>query len=470
MTSLVLRSLFVMAVLSFLPAKNLEIITTYDPPNHELLDVEISGDYAYVPGGLGGLNIIDISVPAAPVAVSQYSGYGCDFGRLYAWSVAGDFAYGSGRDCGIKVVDVSNPMIPFHVANYRSAEHPRYEQTDVLFEPEGNSYLYAAAHKAGVEILDITFPERIDHVSTVLTENAWAVEVAADGDFVYVADGASGIKILDVRVAGEAAIIGAVESSGTAKDVIEAGNFIFVAVGARGVDMFDVSDKENPLLVANYNTTGYASRIAVSGNHVAVSDWDDVEILEWSDAPSLTLAGYKNSGGRVMAINMVEDVVFSAEWRFFRTFRFGSIEDSDIDLSLRSVDFQHTADGECRDTSLVITNNGLAALTIIDARTDHEDYNVSFPSETVLPGESMTATISYCALSGRGLAFLTIESSDPDEPTVSVRMEGNSPFGLEAGETAPDFSLQVVNDVNGNEIKLSELRDQIVIVAFFASW
>ena len=52
-------------------ALNLTPLATFDPSNFELLDVEISGDFAYIPGGLQGLNILNISDPAAPQPLQQ---------------------------------------------------------------------------------------------------------------------------------------------------------------------------------------------------------------------------------------------------------------------------------------------------------------------------------------------------------------------------------------------------------------
>lgn len=305
-------------------------------------------------------------------------------------------------------------------------------------------------------------------MTSVPTENAWAVKVF--GELLFVADGAGGLKIIDISQPLDPSVIGMSQTSGTAKDVAmePSGNFVFVAVGAGGVDMINVSDPANPYVAVNYNTTGYASRVAVSGNIVAVSDWDDVEVLQWGNDPSLTLAGYKNSGGRVMAINMVDDVIFSAEWRFFRTFRFGEIEDPDIDLSRRVIDFPHTEIGECRESVLEVMNNGLSQLIINNVFIDHEDYSLNMPVESISPGEYIEAEITYCAASESGNAAFGINTNDPDESFVEVTLEGNSTWGLEAGEEAPDFSLSSVNGF-GN-ITLSELEGRVVVIAFFASW
>ncbi|MCH8010638.1 MAG: hypothetical protein IIA61_01615 [Candidatus Marinimicrobia bacterium] len=463
--------LALLLVVTGMKAKNLTKIGVYNPPNFELLDIEIYGNFAYVPAGLGGLSIINISDPANPVSVAGYRAYGCEYGRIYAWHVNDNFAYGSGRSCGIKILDISTPSNPVFISGYGSGSSRTYEQTDGYIYQDGSSILFAAVHTAGVEIIDVSFPGSPDLISLVSTKNAWAVEVSNDGQFVYVADGAGGFKIIDVTVLDSPYIIGSAQCSGTAKDVWTVGNFSFVAVGAGGVDMFDISDPTNPVLVANYNTSGYASRVAVSGNLVAVSDWDDVEVLQWDSTPSLELVGYKNTGGRVMAINIVDDVVYSAEWRFFRTFRFGTISAPDIDVSKRSIDIPHTESGECRDTTLYITNNGMSPLEIQSVSIDDDEYEIIFPGDQIMPGITLSANIIYCPNSESGFASLTIHTNDPDESQISVSIEGNSPYGIESGETAPDFTLPVVNGYGEITLsKLTEVEGQIVLMAFFASW
>lgn len=460
------RLLLVFVLIASVPVPiegwNLRYLSSFTPLNFELLDVEIAGHYAYVPGGLDGLAVIDISDPSSPQTVGLHYASGCEFGRIYSVHVSGDYAYGTGRYCGIKVIDVSNPNNPIEVSGYRPRENS-YEHSDGR-----GDYLFAAAHTAGVEIIDITRPESLQFVASVSTENAWAVAVSETGDRVYVADGAGGLKIIDVSDPQVPEVLGKVATSGTAKDVAVAGSYVFLAVGAAGVDMIDVSDAANPVLVSNYNTTGYASRVSVSDSLIAVSDWDDVEILRWDDSPSLSLAGYKNTGGRVMAVNMTGDIIYSAEWISFRIFQFGPIDGPDLDVSNRHVGIPFTEVGECRETSLALTNSGVETLVIEDVVIGHSDYEISVSNWEIPQGEMAEGIITYCASSGNGHTSFRILSNDPDEPEVGVGLEGNSPWGLDVGQEAPDFTLPSVNDYG--DITLSELQGRVVVIAFFASW
>jgi hypothetical protein len=378
---------------------------------------------------------------------------------MYAWSVQGGYAYGSGRYCGIQVVDVSTPSNPLYETSYGMSGRS-YEHSDI----NGN-YLYAAAHTHGIEIVDISNPLSPQSVSSFPAENAWAVDEYQG--LLYVADGQAGLKIIDVSNPQQPILLGQAGGSGTAKDVVAQGNYAFLAVGAGGVDMFDVSDPYQPTLVANYNTSGYASRIALSDSLIAVSDWDDVEVLKWDDSPSLSLAGYKSTDGRVMAINMVDDIVFSAEWTLFRTFRFGPITEPDLDLSLHTMDFPHTEIDSCDDSTFNLANNGQTDL-LLNATMIGSDFNFNFPDTVLAPGELIQGKVTYCATNEDASGLLSIQSNDPDENNISVFLRGNTPWGVEAGEAAPDFTLSSVNGFG--DITLSELLGKVIVVSFFATW
>ena len=53
-------------------AKNLTLEHRINPPNRELMDVEIFGDIMIIPGNLDGYDFYDISVPTEPVIISNF--------------------------------------------------------------------------------------------------------------------------------------------------------------------------------------------------------------------------------------------------------------------------------------------------------------------------------------------------------------------------------------------------------------
>jgi Tfp pilus assembly protein PilE len=74
------------------------------------LDVQIVGNYAYVADNFSGLQIIDISNPAAPTLKGNYD----TSGNAYGVQIVGNYAYVADYGGGLKIIDVSdftNPSI-----------------------------------------------------------------------------------------------------------------------------------------------------------------------------------------------------------------------------------------------------------------------------------------------------------------------------------------------------------------------
>lgn len=62
--------------------------------------------------------------------------------------------------------------------------------------------------------------------------------------------------------------------------------------------------------------------------------------------------------------------------------------------------------------------------------------------------------------------FILASCSSPQEKTGGGS-SGASQVGLQAGNTAPDFTLK---DIDGKNVKLSDYRGKIVVVNFFGVW
>ena len=140
---------------------------------------------------------------------------------------------------------------------------------------------------------------------------------------------------------------------------------MYVAIGSDGVDIYDISDPANPIFLDNYNTNTLAHRISPFENKLAVSDWDDVDILQW-DGSSLNRVGYKNTGNRTMAIATKDNYIYSAEWASVQAFEYGPVDGPDIDLSTLELNYPYVNSGDSYSLFLDIINNGSSALTIID--------------------------------------------------------------------------------------------------------
>jgi len=465
--------LLLLFLLSLLPppdlaALNLERLSDSPLSNLELLDVEYDNGFIAIPAGLGGTVIVDVSDPSNPTQVASHLDSQCRFGRYYNtylglsdYSPLGDgILIGAGRDCPLTILSVDESHNIEFLSNYQTGE---FSYEDVA---KRDSVLVLAAHADGIEIVNVSNALVPLPMGRLALDNAWAVRI--EGNYVYVADGGSGLTVVDISDPYNPSVAGRVQTEGSAKDVRVRNGYAFLALGDPGVAMIDVTDPTSPFLVDVYNTTGLAAHIGVNDSVVAVADWDDVEILRYSSGNSLERAGYKNTGGRIMGVDMYENTVYVADWRKLVTYRFGEIAGADIDVDLTDINFPRTQIGESRDTTFVITSNGLSTLTVDSIRVSNSDFAIEYARPADLaPGEVLPVTITYTPTTDAlGFQIISIYSNDTDDPRIRLDLLGNN-LNLNVGDPAPEFTLPVLD---AGDVTLSELRGRVVVLSFFASW
>ena len=456
---LILISIFV----QFLSGKNLVIHNTYDPTARELLDAEIVGNTLILPGNLQGIEFYDISIPQNPVHLDnlQIQGGGGGGGgntRCFYARGTGNVVYITTHR-GVAIVNISNPSNPQFSGYISGTQGNQYvlEDMDIL----GN-ILAVSAHADGVFLYDFSNPANPTLISTIPAINAWTVRFYEN--LVYIGDG-DFIRILDVSNIQNPIEVYDWSTGSAVKDLSIDNGVLYTALGSEGVSVYDLSNPELPFFLANHNTTGLANRVQIFDGKCAVSDWDDVEILEW-DGSDLNLVGFKANGRRTMAINASGNYIYSAEWRYLQVFEYGQIQDADIDISTWELNYPYVENGDSYTLSVDVTNNGNSTLIIEDQYISNTDFQINNLLQNLNPGESQTVDITYFADAGNSSSGYLIFTNDPDEPQIAVELNGNID-GINIGDPAPDFELDVIANGSGS-FQLSDHLGQIVVLAFFA--
>lgn len=461
--------LFVFFLAFALEARNLTFVRTINPINYELIDVEVDGDWMIIPAGLGGAELYDLSDPRQPKSVGSMDLRRCRWGRSYNWDIEGTLAIGTARECGFAVYDISTPSDPT-LLEHRVADNDfdgvgrevSLEDVEIV----GNLAIFAA-HGSGLVFYDISVPSSPRFIRYFETQNAWSL--AVHDNFVFVADGEDGIKIIRIDNPLSPQLRGSAPTSGAAQDIQYRDGELFVAVGTAGVDVFDVSSPANPTLLANYETSGFTSRVAVHNDLVSLSSWDQLHVLRWQK-PNLELVGYKNTGGRLMAVGSPGgNIIYAAEWEELHVYEFGPVESSDIDASTRVLDFGEVAFDEQATLQLTLENNGDSPLQVQDIAFTYDDFDTPSKSFTIAPHSEKTIDVIYTPtrlfVGGNMIVF----SNDPDEPQIYIETRGNNSDEVQPGDIADNFELPVL--VNGSgTLSLEELRGRVVVLAIFASW
>ena len=108
--------------------------------------------------------------------------------------------------------------------------------------------------------------------------------VTVVGDTAYVANGSSGLQIIDVSNPASPTLIGSVDTPGSVREVTVIGDTAYVAEGG-GLQIINVSNPVSPILIGFVDTPGYAQGVTVVENTAYVVDWSGLQIIDVSNPP-----------------------------------------------------------------------------------------------------------------------------------------------------------------------------------------
>ena len=260
----------------------------------------VSGGYAYA-ADLSELVIIDVSDPAKATPVGRFEARA----GIDAVAVSDGYAY-LGTEFGLEMVDISTPgdahrvgachdIWPWRLAiisNYAYAlrfwadlgivdlspvANPQRlgslgltNLSPVLLTLSGTHAYFASGVQ--VALVDVTDPLQMQLVSEYLATNGLVQNIAASGNYVYLAKGSSGLEIVDVSDPAHPRRAARLLIADAIADVALCGNYAYLADLALGLLVVDISDPANPRLIGGVNNGGGSDHVAVSGGYAYVSD------------------------------------------------------------------------------------------------------------------------------------------------------------------------------------------------------
>lgn len=172
---------------------------------------------------------------------------------------------------------------------------------------------YVADGYSGLQIIDVSDPNMPTIVSSIDTPGyATSVTLSGDGTIAYVADNTSGLQIIDVSDPTVPTILASINTPRNATRVTLSadGTKVFMADGYAGLRIIDVSDPAVPIILASINTPGYAEGVALSADDTKayVADGNlGLLIIDMSDLTTVTILSSVNTPGNA------ENVVLSAD-------------------------------------------------------------------------------------------------------------------------------------------------------------
>jgi hypothetical protein len=432
---------------------NLRLLGHNEVNRYHLMDVEISGDRAFVCNGLGtGLELYDISNPVNPTR-TWTGGPDCWRARAYGDTVLFMFCRLDGT------VRVGITGTPTNRGTYNPPGNREALEGGALV----GDTLYTAAHQNGIYVIDCSNPStiaKVGGISLAPTAAAWNVE--SRDSFLFVANGRHGLAV--IALAGSPRRIADLPLPGLANDIVLDGAVAAVSLGAAGFATVDVSDPYAPVLLDTAGTGGSCWGLGIAGHLVACGSWRVLELFDISDPGDIRPAGWDNSQTWALGADIRDDsLVVIADWQGMSCYGVGADSGADIDVYPEVLDFG--AVSGTRDTTVIVRNTGA---TVLDVTSLGFPTGITAESSSfaIPAGDSFLLRVS-AAGSGQAGAAIIYTSNDPDERLWSQEVYKNNSGFPQYGSTAPDFTLQ---GSDGRSHTLSDYRGRVVYLIFGASW
>jgi hypothetical protein len=259
--------------------------------------IRVAGDLAFAALEAGGMQIVDISDPAAP----ELRGH---FGGVWVADVCPvqDTPYLVAVGSGLYVLDTTDPDRPSLAGSFQPEQtNVSYYAVETTKEAAYSLFHEGYAHMRffGLHVLDmsdLTAPALITSTFQSGPPNG----LALGDDRLYVAAGTRGLEIVDVSEPGLPMFLGSSLELGTpAGEVAVSNGLAYVAAWSQGLQIFDVNSPDRLGLVGELALPGQARGIEVRGDRVYIAaDDHGLYIVDVADPEVPTLLGGYDIGWR----------------------------------------------------------------------------------------------------------------------------------------------------------------------------
>lgn len=272
--------------------EDLDEVGFYDVPT-SARDVALRGNYAYLSDGQQGIRTLDLDNPRAPREV----GFNDQMGITRELVVRDDFAYVT-DELGLKIVSIADPLTP-EIRGFLGTGG-----IATAVDVEG-SYAYVADGAFGMRVINIADPAAPQAVGAPFDTLGEAQGIDVFGSYAFIADGPGGLHIVNVSEPGNPTTSNVVHEITDAKDVVFRANYAFVLNGAQGLQIVDVVKPAAPEIVASLDLPGAGSRLEINGAYLFVANrTEGVQVVYIQDVTNPQLVGEAGVPGGALGLGV----------------------------------------------------------------------------------------------------------------------------------------------------------------------
>ncbi len=298
-------------------------LTSINPYKHEIWDVALYGNLAYLAQSQSGVTIVDISDPDYPEPVTVIP-----FGRVHSVETVGDLLYvshGTGGGSSLYIYELADPESPQLVGQYVNATDTG--QAENFFIDTDRNLAYLVMWPYHLHILDISDPsnptlqgiyrpgEYADHIP-VYSDNAGAHVVTARGNYAYLCNYRDYVHIIDVSDPTAPVHIGRYTGMPYPMAAAINGEQLYVSrLNYDATHILDISNPAEPVFISSLDA-GAGYQLTFGDNYLFLPD-DELNIADISNDFQPIDIGYFETPGRAWKIEMTGNRMYVADYYGF---------------------------------------------------------------------------------------------------------------------------------------------------------
>jgi len=266
------------------------VITGWCGVDESMSGLAVEGDIVVASWmrGAGGLITFDVSDPADPQMLSIIGAGG-------NWSedvfISGNTAYLGINVNGLTAVDITDPENPIVLSSHVGA--PKYFEAAAIY----GDYAYIGGfneHNGNLQILDISDPSNITEI-VALADLGLAVKMAIQDEYLYATAYDQGVRILDISNPEEPSLVGTIVE-GLHGQISVSGDYAVTYDFEGGFHLLNISDPEDIRMITTTRTMGSTRKPVIVGNDIYLANQYFFHIYEIVDETSAPEQGVKLPG------------------------------------------------------------------------------------------------------------------------------------------------------------------------------
>jgi hypothetical protein len=310
-------------------------------PDKSATDAVIVGSMAYVAYqnmGLsegGGLRVIDISSKRPLPIVNKIDASAPHLATDMV--VSGEYAYMARGMGGIEVLDISDPATPIVAQTIETSDSAQGLAVS-------GSYLYEADRLGGLNIIDISDPLSPSIVASVAVPD-WAMDVEISGAHAYVASD-SGLQVIDISNPLSPGIVGSTDAVGGINSVAVSGSIACVISDWFTVRIVDVTDPTDPKLLGTVDIPNQTCALGMSGSYAYVADfYSGIHVIDLTDPQNPYISASLGTPAYVQDIEIYDSLMFVSGGSYGTALNIMDVSDPAFPRTLASADLGYSYDG-----------------------------------------------------------------------------------------------------------------------------